>query len=74
MAEKGRKHVAVYMQAAAGAGNPEFWLHIGYNNRNTKRRISPRNQSNKKAPDSRGLKGRSVELMGIEPTASRVRF
>ena len=53
---------------------PEFWLHTGYKNGNTKRRIPARNQGKKKAPDSRGLKGRSVELIGIEPTASRVRF
>ena len=62
------------LQAAAGAGKPELWRHTGYKNSSARRQIAPRNQGNKKAPDSRGLKGDFVELMGIEPTASRVRW
>jgi len=62
------------LQAAAAAGKPELWRHTGYKTGNAKRRVSARNQGNKKAPDSRGFRERNVELMGIEPTASRVRF
>jgi integrase len=62
------------LQAAAAAGKPELWRHTGYKNANAKRRISARNRGNKKAPDSRGFRERIVELIGIEPTASRVRF
>jgi integrase len=62
------------LQAAAAAGKPEFWLHTGCKNGNAKQRILGRKKSNKKAPDSRGFRERNVELIGIEPTASRVRF
>jgi len=62
------------LQAAANAGKPEFRLHTGYKNANAKQRNLVRNPDNKKAPVSRGLNDSDVELMGIEPTASRVRF
>ncbi len=62
------------LQAAAAAGKPELWRHTGYKTGNAKRQIAARNQGIKKAPDSRGFDDRNVELMGIEPTASRVRF
>jgi hypothetical protein len=62
------------LQAAAVAGKHELWRHTGYKNRSAKRQIASRNQGNKKATDSSGFNGFFVELMGIEPTASRVRF
>jgi hypothetical protein len=62
------------LQAAAGAGKPEFWLHSGYKNPNAKQRNPAPNLGNKKARVSRGLDDSFVELIGIEPTASRVRL
>jgi hypothetical protein len=62
------------LQAAANSGRPEFWRHTGDKNGNAKRRISARKQGIKRALVSKGFDAFSVELMGIEPTASRVRF
>jgi hypothetical protein len=62
------------LQAAATAGRPEFWRHSGDKISRPNRRIAARNLGSKKAPENRGFDDFFVELMGIEPTASRVRF
>jgi hypothetical protein len=59
------------LQAAAGTKRPEFWLHCGYKSTSPKSRSPTRNQGNQRAPDNKGLKGRLVELIWIEPTAYR---
>ena len=62
------------LRAAAAAGRPEFWLHTGYKTGGEKQDETAARKVNKKATDVSGLGDHFVELMGIEPTASRVRF
>jgi len=62
------------LRAAAAAGRPEFWLHSGYKKGGEKQDETAARKVTEKATDVSVLGDHLVELMGIEPTASRVRF
>jgi hypothetical protein len=59
------------LQAAAGTKRPEFWLHSGYKKRQPEAPVADAKSGQPRALDNKGLKGLFVELIGIEPTASR---
>jgi hypothetical protein len=62
------------LRAAAVAGDPELWRYPGGKSPGEKRDKTATRKVTEKATDVSGLGDHLVELMGIEHTASRVRF
>jgi integrase len=62
------------LRAAAVAGDPELWRYSGGKSPGEKRDKTATRKVTQRTTDFSGLGDQIVELMGIEPTASRVRF